>query len=499
MKTKKIKILAVALCITISLAIFASCAPNTDLIWNVAEEFDTDMLAFEDAEVLLQNSDRGLRMEHYITLGHPLFSYPNDRKNPFDHMKYLMNNRYEADKPTVVQLYVYLTQYRHKPLDWLAFQQMEEMLNILVDNNVKALLRFAYQNESHPDPKIDIVRVHLDQIADWFRINRTLVEKSITAMQTGIFGNWGEGHGMINLRESHKKKVYAALFDMTPDWMFIQARSTQIARRVHRSNFDRLGMHDDYIVGDKANDWTYFLGKTSRRVLNHDEIRFRSTMNDAEMPWARATYMDRDGSHGLYNLPFAPILQQFRQYSLSTFSLEHNYIEWCRCRRYLPEGQTCEGGCQFASLNRWKDEKVTIDWLREQRLPFLPTLFTNGQMDVYNYIRFHLGYLLTFHSVDINQTNRTISFTIQNNGFAAPMNAKSLRLFVGGQYISVPNFNRFALGSMQSVRYTVSIPSSVDMTGGNVGIRLLNQGDIPIRFANATPFVNGVQFFPDFI
>ena len=382
---------------------------------------------------LLKNPDRGFRTEHYITLGEPLQSYPGDNCCPFEKLRRI-DEKYRADSPVVVQLYVYLPHYRKKPLDALAFSQLERILNLCVELEIQALLRFAYQNEVHcVDPKYRVVKGHLGQLEAWFAANEKLVTKSVTAVQGGLIGLWGEGHSNVKLRPRHFGKIYNRLAKMIPPTVFLQVRTRALADAVDREFLPRLGMHDDYIIGDKNCGWSYYFGHAGT-----DDERFTMTLNDAEMPWGRATMMDKPDGEGLYNMPFLPILRQVKQYSLSTFSLEHNYLDFD------------PGDGEFSSLARWKKQFITIEMCEQEGFPYLPALFNGGRMTVFDYIKYHLGYLL---SVKVEADR----FTIKNHGFAPPLNARLL--VVNGNEVS--NFDPYKLGSMQQVKYSFS-----DINGG---------------------------------
>jgi len=88
-----------------------------------------------------------------------------------------------------------------------------------------------------------------------------------------------------------------------------------------------------------------------------------------------------------------------------------------------------------------------------------------------------------------------LRFTIQNNGFAAPLNFHTLSVVLDGENYPVASYDRYALGSMQAVTYTMQLPQLA--TAQRIGLRLARRTGSPIaaRFLNATAFVDGVQMF----
>ena len=104
-------------------------------------------LTGDDYALLRQNPDRGFRLEAYLRLGsgsavfHPRFSSPGLYLE-----KQLVFYREEDCK--LVQLYVYLSEYLDRPLDAHAFSQLETYLETLRQKRLRALLRFAYEEEA---------------------------------------------------------------------------------------------------------------------------------------------------------------------------------------------------------------------------------------------------------------------------------------------------------------------------------------------------------------
>jgi len=455
--------------------------PSTAEQTEFTAEFTLPMLALEDARPLLRNPDRGLRMETYITLGAPE-SYPGNPECPYEKMLGFIE-KYEEESPVLVQLYVYLTRYSEKPLDGIAFAQLRQMLELLRDNGVRALLRFTYQNESNPDAAWPQVREHLNQIGAWFRQNSQLVEGTLYAVQGGIIGNWGEGHNNINFKNRYIGPAFDLLCRITPADVFVQVRNIDLMGMVSPKFKNRIGMHDDYMIGEPDGMWNFFLGRGGKRE-SRAEAGFWRTINDGEMPWGVATYYDRPDGHLLDSMDVMPILRQFKQYSMTSFSLEHNYREDVPGRRF--------------SMDRWRDEHLALAQLEQAGLPCHPSLFDlDDNINTFDYIRYHLGYLLSVTSFERNKNQ--VRFTIQNNGFAAPLNFNALSLVIeGGEYL-VGSYDKFALASMQAVTYTVDLPENFDSSQA-IGIKLARRAGSPLsaRFMNDTEFADGASILRQF-
>ena len=443
----------------------------------VKTEFSLSTLALENARPLLRNPDRGLRMETYITLGEVPECYPGNLGDPYEKLLGFIE-KYREDSPTVAQLYVYLCRYNDRPLDEAAFAQLERMLALCREQGIRVLLRFAYQNESNPDPDGRRVLGHLDQIGDWFAAHGQLLEDTLCAVQAGIVGYWGEGHGNVNIRARDIGRIFNRLCAITPRDIFVQVRTSALMDKVSRRYRAGLGMHDDYIIGEANGAWAFSLGKEKTRY----EKNFPRTLNDGEMPWGVATYYDRPEGAPLNSLDAVAVLGQIRQYALATLSLEHNYRE--------------AGPERVFSMERWKDVRLTPAQLEALDMPYLPALFGNGSISAYDYIRYHLGYLLSVTAFEIDAARGEACFTIQNNGFAAPLSFNALGLVIDGEEYLVGGYDKAALGSMRAVTYTVRLPREFDAAGAHAfGIRLAHRAGSPVcaRFANDTDFFDGVQ------
>ena len=453
--------------------------PSTAKQTNIVTEFSLPMLTPETAPPLLRNPDRGLRMETYITLGETPESYPGSAEDPYEKLLGFLE-KYEEESPTVVQLYVYLTRYNEKPLDDAAFAQLQRMLELCRDSGVRALLRFAYQNESNPDPDWPRVKGHLEQLGAWFQANGQLLEDALFAVQAGIVGYWGEGHSNVNFNKKYIGQAFALLCRIVPADIYVQVRNVDQMGKLPLLYKDRLGMHDDYLIGERNGAWSFFLGRNGSREKRLEE-QFKRTVNDGELPWGVATYYDRADGRPLDSMDAIPILLQLKQYALTTLSLEHNYRE--------------AGPGRLFSMARWREERLSRAQLDGAGLPYHPSLLDeNGCISAFAYIQYHLGYLLSITAFAVDA--RTVRFTIQNNGLAAPLNLGALGLVVDGEEYLIGSYDKYALGSMRAVAYTVDLPQGFDPAQPHsIGIRLAHCAGSPVRarFANDTAFADGAQ------
>lgn len=438
----------------------------------------------ENCSELLRNPDRGLRMEHYITLGTPLGSYPLDGTDPFERAQALIR-KYKPDSPTLCQLYVYLSNYRRKSLDTVAFEQLKKIFELYRDNNIRLLLRFAYSTGEVTDAPYRTVKKHLAQIKDWFNENRELVSDTLYCMQTGIIGLWGEGHSNKHLKNRHIKKVIRLVREVTPQNVYVQVRTFDMLKKVCDEDKSKTGIHDDYIIGDMNHKWS-FIPKSQNEDFEYTVEHAKYTVNDGEMPWGRATLDDKEGAMPLDALDGKEVLKQLSTFSLTSFSLEHNYRE--------DDGK-------LYSMAKWKNEYLSCDEANSLGITVNPNLFKNSKkkdtkLSIYDIIRYYLGYQLAL--TDYEFENGNLKFAIKNFGFASPLNFNYLAVAVkdkNGEIseIEVKNYDKKQLLSGESVMYSLTIPKNFEI----VGVKMDTQKGAGVnpRFANDTVFSDGIQYF----
>lgn len=482
MKRNKIKLTSLVLILSGLLTLFNGCTESKP---QVLPDGSIALMRYDNAALLLENPDRGLRMETYITLGNPLYSYPLTEEDPFERAQNRID-KYKTDSPSLCQVYVYLSNYTDRELDSLAFEQLEKYFNVFRDNHIRMLLRFAYQTESVDDAPYEIVRVHIEQLKKWFAENEDLINDTLYCMQTGIVGYWGEGHSYNNFKKKDIKKVIADVCDLAPEGIYSQVRTYDMLKLVSDEDVENVGIHDDYIIGDLSHKWA-FIPKGRFIKYNKTIEHAKHTVNDGEMPWGSQVLDDKENGAALNELDGKAVLQQLCTYSLTSFSLEHNYRE--------TDGE-------LYSMAKWKEQYLSLDEARELGITVNPNLFKDSsgneiKMSVYDIIRYHLGYQLVLSNY--SEDSQTVRFSVTNYGFAAPLNFNYFALVCRdketGELVEteIDAYDKDALQSGESVSFRLSLPDNCEAVG--VKLDTFKGRNICVRFANATEFKEGVQYF----
>lgn len=451
---------------------------------NSAEDILMPQVSFDNAGFLLKNPNRGLRGETYITLGENLRAYPSGNEDPFERAERLIK-KYEPDSPVIFQVYVYLCDYAAKLLDELAFKQLKSFFEIFDKSKVRILLRFAYSTESQPDVPYETARTHLFQIGKWFKENDKLINDVLFCLQTGIIGYWGEGHSYKNFKRRHIKDVISDVCRIAPDGICNQVRTYSMLKKVPLEYRTAVGIHDDYITGDTAHKWA-FAKSTQKKKYAEVTNRARFTVNDGEMPWGRAYMDDKKRNGHCDNLNGTDVIKQIQAYSLTTFSLEHNYRE--------DEGK-------IYSMEKWKNEFLSYSDCVKLGITVNPELFKDSaqnsiELSLFDILRYHLGYHIAVK--DLYTSENDLFFALINYGFAPPLTFNYFAGVYGGpngeiREAEFENYNKFALLSGKTISFKAEIPYGFRPMG--LKLETDKGSGIYARFANEAVFENGVQYF----
>lgn len=414
---------------------------------NIASRFD---------ESLLNNSDRGFRGETYLTLGSEV-AYPSSKITAYEELDNALN-RYEEEGVKIMQLYVYLIEYHNKPLDDIAIQQLTDYFNYLRDRGVRVLLRFAYEYTSSMKvgPKTKQIVEHCDTLSGWFSDNNELTKDVIYAMQFGMIGLWGEGHGGVHRHSI--PKIARALADMAADYT-IMVRTPKILSKIPDDIKHRFSIHDDFLVGiDHPWGMLPFDHKDYDKLMRFSKFH----LTDGEMPWGRDTTVP-EIDHILF-------LRQCVNYGLTTLSIEHNYKE---------EGNEYH-------LIRWQSVYLTEQELIDNNFPYAPMLLEDGKISVYKYLDYHLGYLLFLSNLTVSENRAELMIT--NYGFSAPYDY-SIEIKTEEGIICY-DFD------MSNLRQFGQYKLSINTEGDYVAIRFKhNRADNQyIKLANDIPYIEGFNY-----
>lgn len=430
-----------------------------------------EMLKASRYNCLRTNPDRGWRLETYIFLGRNTTVF-HESVEPEAYLDEELE-RYKEYPFSLVQAYVYLTDYINKPIDEKAFSQLEAYLKAFRNRGLRVLLRFAYEYEDNRKigPHSKIIYNHTEQIKKWFEENESLCRDTVFVLQAGMVGVWGEWH---TAKYYHNKKTsLLKICDMTPDYLTVQIRRQKFKNKIRQSEqWNRVGYHDDYLVG------VYHKWSTPEHGVGSSDFsdfieESKNTLNDGEMPWGRDKYHNNGYIDGLEFIKGCALR------SLTTLSLTHNCIE---------------DGKEYNAY-RWQKELLTKKKAEELSLPFDSSYFDDGDKTIFDYITDHLGYQLAVEKIQIDGQN--VSVTIKNNGFALPYGFTEFCIYTESdgnvkKYKSEDySYKALTSGSRQTI--TVMCDGEFD----KLGIEIRKPIDClkSVRFANECDYANNINWF----
>lgn len=471
-------------------------------------DFDTPLLPGSKSELLLDNPDRGLRLELYLDVGRGTGVYEQKNSDAFESLIKEIEY-YEEDKPKLAQVYFYITEYAERDIDQAGFDRMTRYFEILEEHDIKAVLRFTYgytPTEGGPNgdtqASIASMQNHLEQLQPWIEAHKT----QIHVMQLGLVAYWGEwggqscANGIVN--SPANKTLIEKFLEVIPADMQLQVRYHYLkhggGNYVDCSDLDgyeRVSFHDDQLRS--GFDGTGISGSSNPNstIWAAQSEECANLLIDGEMFWGGGSNDDTSS---------ISIAQQMQEFHFTSLSLKHNYRE----------DNKNAGTPGMYSMENWKREIITRTDLenafyaaKNQTTPlrYAPGWFSNEEgnninRNMFEYIRDHLGYYLQCTNakatVQGNDVNVTLDLT--NYGFSAPHGLGEVQaVLVDSSGNVVQSEKMCELGALQP---EITVPVNVNFTLPDdgrmyqIGIRLLaKDGTTGARLANDIAFYNNVN------
>ncbi|MBR5403206.1 MAG: DUF4832 domain-containing protein [Bacteroidales bacterium] len=301
---------------------------------------------------------------------------------------------------TLYYLGFYLTDFMNGDISQSYLDKIQSCFDALREGGAKCVLRFSYKNSESSKPwdaKEEVVMRHIEQIKPLLEKNKDV----IFVLQAGFIGVWGEWYYTSNFNYQPstdddylpRKRVAGALLAAVPDCRQIELRTPQFKMRLFGLSFkdtltqatahngsplSRIGSHND-CFGASKNDWGTFDNEPGDRQFWKAETRY--------------TIMGGETC---------------------------NVSDYCTCEASLTDMEDYH----WTYLNRMYNTDVIDRWV------------SSGCMDE---ITDRLGYRLVLKSVVYTPIEKkgdaiTMQITLENVGFAAPMNPRKVYMvFVDGK------------------------------------------------------------------
>ena len=274
-----------------------------------------------------------------------------------------------------------------KPLSEIAVSGLEELFSFLNQNEKSAVVRFAYDpsfgGEKNKEPELQTMLNHIKQVCPV--LNR--FQTTITAIEAGMIGPWGEMHSSSIADAAHITPVLETFLSKTEDipvlartpkmiYDYLGITVSQIENYAVSSTDKayRLGIYNDGYLGSETDLGTY----TNREK----EVEFLSKQT-AHLPYGGEVVVPDSPLHDIDKC-----LPEMFKIHLSYLNIEwHNNV-----------------------ISKWKNTDYTSACGNEN-LYFGKTAF--------NYIENRMGYrfVLTESLFNFSGSKLKISLAIKNVGF----------------------------------------------------------------------------------
>lgn len=162
--------------------------------------------------------------------------------------------------------------YQNKPLSSDLLKKINEDFVVSREEGVKLIIRFCYNFTPAPDfsppykdAPLSMVTTHIQQLAPVLEANKDI----IAVIQQGFIGLWGEGYysdhfgipGNYSQQQiKDRAKLLQTMLNKWPKELKIQVRTPtafQDFKRLHGTDMDRLGFHNDAFLGSSDDLGTF--------------------------------------------------------------------------------------------------------------------------------------------------------------------------------------------------------------------------------------------------
>lgn len=425
------------------------------------------LLAFALAGHVLSRGER-------VAYSAPLSSYQtltytewiSDVVNPergfrysFDDLDPNLNYSYfRSQGASLIYAYLLLDNYRTSPIPSTALQRLQNALDAVRSAGLKVILRVAYNfgpyPNSEPDAPLPWIITHTQQLSPVLHANADV----IAWMHAGFIGAWGEWHSSTNglhLDPNAKWQVLNALAAALPADRFIQLRYPA----------DIIAFFPTPLNASDA-----FNGALQARVGFHNDC-----------------FLSSDTDYGTYLDP---------THRLTTT----NYL--AQMSQFVPTGgETCALYTTLQNCTVAIREMERLHWT-DLNLSYHPDVIQYWRnQGCFETIRKRLGYRLVLQRATFPVTASvhqaiTVTWTLSNQGFAAPLNPRPVYLVLSStavvHRVLLPHVDpRRWLPGTHTVTVSVTLPSTLPATSYALALWLPDpyprlQGDprYSVRFAN---------------
>jgi len=392
----------------------------------------------KEREKLLENPDRGFRWELWFDIKEI------SEESSFESMVANARRKIKGSlagkdhNPKLIQTYMYIFGWKDKDISAKGLQAIEAVLAAEREFGVKGLVRFAY-NDNLEDWNQSAtpawISRHIDQVTPVL----VKCKNDIHVIQSGFVGAYAEWEltiidnagNAISLTETAKlkdvkqtviNKLTSTMMSALPD-IYMQVRMPEYKRWVTASSpyYNRIGINNDAFFGKNPNKKNGSPTQADRAMYDGTQSWKELTSyaymapQDGELFWEEPVHQTKDWADGMESI------LQMSEHRFTSFSSLHGNYDWAN------RADTAMG--------RWKNQKLTENWLNQFKLVYCPSFFKKEDgsaltRNSYEFIQYHLGYYVELQSVKTSGESKPgapvqVSAPVCNYGFSAAFNMRS--------------------------------------------------------------------------
>ncbi|MFJ2158079.1 DUF4832 domain-containing protein [Streptomyces sp. NPDC087856] len=331
---------------------------------------------------------------------------------------------------SVVMCNFYLAEFKNSAIDQATLTKLQNQFTTARAAGVKMILRFAYTTSTAGDDATKSrILSHIDQLAPYLSANADV----IYVMQAGFIGAWGEGYytqnfgnaGVVSAANwADRKEVIDKLLSVLPSTRMIQLRTPAFKRTMYSTTA---------LPAAQA-----YNGSTLARLGHHNDC-FLASPDDF------GTYTDT--------------------------SVEYPYLQ-AETASVVMGGETCATNPPRTSCPTALSELAGFHW-SYLNTDYFPDVITGWNSEgCLPEITRRLGYHFalktgTYPTTAARGTAFPVTFTVANDGFAAPVNPRGLQLVLrntttGALYRTTLTSDprHWAAGTTTTVSQNITLPTS---------------------------------------
>ena len=343
--------------------------------------------SFKESIDHINNPDQGFYRPLYVNIKPDSFSHATNTPEQVYHLRCDISQFSGAVN----------SEGKDKQLTQVALDGLNDFLYEIKKQNKNAVIRFAYDpyynGNSNKEPSLSTIETHIKQLSEV--LNKHI--DTITAIEAGLLGPWGEMHSSKIATEENKALIFKywlqntkeiPILARTPKAIFVYFGKTldEMEQLIIKPSDEgyRLGLFNDGYLGTNIDTGTYVYDRTR-------ETNWLATQNE-HLPYGGET----SGVSYMSNLEIC--LPEMFLLGLSYLNIEYHY----------------------GVIEKWKNLNYN-DTLGSDILFY--------GMSGFDYIKRHLGYRLIIKSLSVNYEkfgNYEMKIKMRNVGFGNLLKTKKM-------------------------------------------------------------------------